>query len=251
MQHFLAKLMNSSKALLSACLPSHCLICDLHSTDQLICLHCYQAILTERPCCLHCGYGLAQTQNICGECLKHPFKFNRLVTVSGYQTPFPALIKKLKYQHQLIYADLLGLLLAGIIKQNYSTDQLQQIDYIIAVPLHLKKHRIRGFNQAHLIADATLKHLAIRAQLITPISRNKITSAQEGLTRKQRKLNLNNAFSITDTSLNLQGKHIVLIDDVVTTGATINSLCECLINIGASKVDVWCISRTELGDRAN
>ncbi|MDN2664554.1 ComF family protein [Psychromonas sp. 14N.309.X.WAT.B.A12] len=251
MLYFLTRLISESQALFSACLPSHCLMCGLHSADQLICQHCNQAILTERPCCLHCGYGLAQTQNVCGECLKHPFKFNRLVAVSGYQAPFPALIKKLKYQHQLIYGDLLGLLLANIVKQSYSEDQQKQIDYILPVPLHPKKHRIRGFNQAHLIADALLKQLPLRAKLVTPIDRNKATTAQEGLTRKQRNLNLSNAFSMAVPTLNLQGKHVVLIDDVVTTGATINSICECLLSAGVKKVDVWCISRTELGDQAN
>ncbi|MEG3755468.1 MAG: ComF family protein [Psychromonas sp.] len=194
---------------------------------------------------------MAQTQNVCGECLKHPFKFTRLITVSGYQAPFPSLIKKLKYNHQLIYADLLGLLLADVIKQRYSEDELDLIDCIIAVPLHIKKHRIRGFNQAQLIANALLKALPLKARLIAPIVRHTPTIAQEGLTRRERTLNLKSAFSITGNGADLKGKHVVIIDDVVTTGATINSLCECLTSAGVVKVDVWCISRTELGDRAN
>ncbi|WP_147232350.1 phosphoribosyltransferase family protein [Psychromonas sp. B3M02] len=251
MQYFLERLMQQSQALCTACLPSHCLLCGLHSANQLICQYCYQAILTERPCCLHCGYGLPQTQNVCGECLKHPFKFDQLVAVSGYQAPFPSLIKKLKYNHQLIYADLLGQLLATRVKQSYTNQQLQQFDYLIAVPLHKAKHRARGFNQAQLIAQVLLQYLPLNAQVVMPINRIKVTTAQEGLTRTQRNLNLKQAFSLDSSQLNLQDKQIVLIDDVVTTGATVNSICECLLNAGVSKVDVWCISRTELGDRAN
>ena len=77
--------------------------------------------------------------------------------------------------------------------------------------------------------------------------RNKVTSPQEGLSRSQRTFNLKNAFSVkAEDRENLKGKHVVLIDDVETTGATINSLCQCLLAAGVKRIDVWCICRTEL-----
>jgi ComF family protein len=219
----------------------------LPSQQSLICDSCYQATLVERPCCLHCGCGLSATQPFCGECLKHAFDFNQLHAVASYQQPFPAFIKQLKYQHQLLNADLLGLLLANSIKQRYDHQALQQIDCLIPVPLHITKLRKRGFNQTQLIGNALLKHLSIPMLNDQFIIRNKHTNAQEGLTRIQRRKNLNGAFSLTEAGIKtLQGKNVVLLDDVVTTGATINSLCQCLLEANVKNIDVWCICRTEL-----
>ncbi|MDA7746197.1 ComF family protein [Psychromonas sp.] len=243
---FLRAVFQRSQTLLEACLPSHCLLCNLTSQQSLICQYCYDAILAERTYCLHCGCGLITTQNYCGECLQHQFEFQQLHALASYQAPFPQLIKKLKYQNQLLYADLLGLLLADSIKQRFNEQQLQKIDYIIPVPLHIKKLRTRGFNQTQLISEALSQHLSINiAQQM--VIRNKFTQAQEGLSRSQRTKNLNNAFSLSEKGrVTLAGKHIVLIDDVVTTGATINSLCQCLLAANVKRVDVWCICRTEL-----
>lgn len=246
MRRFLSSIYQHSQTLLEACLPSHCLLCNLISKQPLICRYCHDAILTERTCCLHCGCGLESSQAFCGECLQHHFDFKQLHAIASYQSPFPALIKQLKYNNQLLYADLLGLLLADSIKQRYSQDQIQAIDYLIPVPLHIKKHRQRGFNQSQLISDALVKHLPLT---IAPqkITRHKTTNAQEGLSRNQRILNLNNAFSLTPQAKTaLEGKYIVLIDDVVTTGSTINSLCQCLLAANVKRIDVWCICRTEL-----
>lgn len=252
MKNILRSIHHHSQTFIEACLPSHCLLCRLPSKQALICKFCYDSILTERSCCLHCGCGLASSQTFCGECLKHPFDFQQLHAIASYQPPFPELIKQLKYNSQLLYADLLGLLLANSIKQRYNQQQLQEIDYIIAVPLNIQKHRKRGFNQAQLINDALVKQLptlttATKLMHEQPIIRHKFTSAQEGLSRSQRLLNLNNAFTLTaEARIALPGKYVVLIDDVVTTGATINSLCQCLLAVNVKRVDVWCICRTEL-----
>jgi len=244
---FLRILIQQTQILLDGCLPSHCLLCNLPSEQPLICKHCYQSVLKARPCCLHCGCALHTTQAFCGECLKHTFHFQQLHALASYQPPFPKLIKQLKYNNQLIYADLLGLLLADSAKQKYSLQQLQKIDYFIAVPLHIKKLRKRGFNQAQLICDALIKQLPTPALTLSPIVRTKFTIAQEGLTRQQRIKNLHQVFVLTPKAKNtLFGKYVVLIDDVVTTGATINSLCQCLLQEGVKRVDVWCISRTSL-----
>lgn len=142
---------------------------------------------------------------------------------------------------------MLGLLLASSIKQRYDNQALQQIDYLIPVPLHITKLRKRGFNQTQLISNALLKHLSIPTLNDQFIVRNKETIAQEGLTRIQRSKNLSDAFSLTEAGIKtLQGKNVVLLDDVVTTGATINSLCQCLLEANVKKIDVWCICRTEL-----
>ena len=246
MTSFLRLAYQRSKTLFEACLPSHCLLCDLPSQQSLICQCCHHAILTERPCCLHCGSALVISQPFCGECIKHRFAFQQLHAIASYQSPYPALIKQLKYNNQLLFADLLGLLLATSVKQRYKPQQLQQIDGLIPVPLHINKLRTRGFNQANLITNALIKNLPLQI-VKEQVIRNKITTPQEGLSRQQRALNLEGAFSLTPQDQHsLQGKYVVIIDDVVTTGATINSLCHCLLKAKVKRIDVWCICRTEL-----
>ena len=246
MKKYIHLLYQKTQKLFDACLPSLCLLCHLPSKNSLVCDFCHQAIVVERHCCLRCGCGLSNTQAFCGECLQHHFEFTQLHAIASYQSPFPELIKQLKYNNHLLYADLLGQLLADSILQRYSEIQLKEIDYLIPVPLHKKKHRKRGFNQAQLITEALSKDLLVNIPQIT-ITRKKFTNAQEGLSRHQRTMNLKNAFSLTDKiKAELKGKHIVLIDDVVTTGATINSLCQVLLTADVRRVDVWCICRTEL-----
>ncbi|MCP4323189.1 MAG: ComF family protein, partial [Alteromonadales bacterium] len=123
---------------------------------------------------------------------------------------------------------------------------LTQFDYLLAVPLHPKKLQQRGFNQAQIICDCLYQKLNI-PKLVGIIQRKKETIAQEGLSVKKREKNLNEAFSFDSRSTNqIKGKNIVIIDDVVTTGATINSLCKLLIKQGASSISVFCISRTAI-----
>lgn len=245
-QRFIKMLYQNSQTLLEACLPSHCLLCNLPSKQSLICSFCKEAILTERPCCLHCGSGLSYSQPFCGECVRHHFYFDQLHAMASYHPPFPTLIKQLKYNNQLLNGELLGLLLAESLKQRYTDSDFKDIDYILPVPLHTQKQRKRGFNQAQLIAEALIQHLPLTLSK-QQVVRNKVTAPQEGLSRHQRNINLKNAFTLDiKAHRSLQGKYIVLIDDVVTTGATINSLCQCLLAAGVKRIDVWCICRTEL-----
>ena len=114
------------------------------------------------------------------------------------------------------------------------------------MPLHPNKLRQRGFNQAQIMCDRLHKALHIPI-LLNCIHRAKETLPQEGLSIKKRERNLNNAFRCEPTSRDIiKGKNIVIIDDVVTTGATINSLCKLLTQQGANNINVFCISRTAI-----
>jgi len=167
--------------------------------------------------------------------------------LGDYRAPLSTLIKQLKYQQQLVVGELLAYLLGRSILSRYSTAELATFDYLLAVPLHPKKLQQRGFNQAQIICDSLHKQLHIPV-LQQVISRSKETTPQEGLSINRRKANLKRAFSYTeDSAHNIVGKNIVIIDDVVTTGATINSLCEVLQQIGVNSITIFCISRTALG----
>ncbi|MCK5819548.1 MAG: ComF family protein [Psychromonas sp.] len=187
---------------------------------------------------------LPKSQVFCGYCLKQPHHFSSIHAIGDYVSPLSSLIKKFKYSKSLLEGELLGILLVRSILFNFSDNKIGAVDYLLPVPLHLDKLRKRGFNQAELIAQVVSKALRIPILYNTAI-RNKNTVAQEGLSLYQRKKNLNGAFFIKNNQA-LKNKHIVIIDDVVTTGATVNSLCKALIEKNVKQLDIWCISRTAL-----
>lgn len=232
--------------LIGQLLPTQCLLCRLASNDKLICEHCQKTLMIERPCCQHCGLSLPASQTFCGNCLQQPHLFTQLHAAADYQPPYPYLIKKFKYAKQLIYGELLAELLNQSLLQKIPSRQLAEINYLLPIPLYKQKHRQRGFNQAQMIASSLAKQLQIPL-LLDAVERHKQTKAQEGLSLRKRKKNLKDAFSITHNQQHkLSGSYIVLIDDVVTTGATVNSLCRVLLQAGVKRIDVWCICRTAL-----
>ena len=234
------------KQFIEQLLPAQCLLCQLSSDNKLICTHCQNALIQPRPCCQCCGLSLPNSLPFCGDCLKQAHRFTRLHAISDYVPPYPQIIKKFKYSKQLIHVELLGELLVQSLQLNLSVQQINAVDYLLAVSLHKQKNRQRGFNQAQLIANVVAKQLELSV-LSSVVERHKQTTAQESLSPQQRKKNLNNAFSIkSDSQHNLSGAYIVIIDDVVTTGATANSLCQILLDAGARRVDIWCICRTTL-----
>lgn len=232
--------------LIESILPAQCLICNLPSNNKLICDSCKKPLTLQRPCCHHCGLSLPTSQPVCGDCLKQTYYFTQLHALAEYYPPYPKLIKQFKYSKQLIYGELLAELLIDSINASHLKGELSKIDYLIPVPLHKQKLQKRGFNQAQLIAEKISNALAIPL-ILDATSRKKQTIAQENLSLLERKYNLKDAFSLSDISkTDFKGKYIVIIDDVVTTGSTVNSLCDILQKKGVKRVDVWCLCRTQL-----
>ena len=227
-------------------LPAQCLVCALKSNNKLICHYCEKKILAKRCYCRHCALPLNKHSDYCGDCLTKDYLFDHIHALGDYNKPLSTLIKQLKYQQQLMAGELLANLLLASILQRYSEQQLSGFDFLLAVPLHAKKLQQRGFNQAQIICDSLHKQLGI-PMLNKQILRAKETVAQEGLNIKRRKTNLHNAFIVNQNAQqNLSGKNIIIIDDVVTTGSTINSLCNTLKKKGVNNITVFCISRTSL-----
>lgn len=150
------------------------------------------------------------------------------------------MISSLKFQHQLVYAQTLGELLVDKIKIWYQSQTLPQL--IIPVPLHLKRLRERGFNQALEIARPIAKHFSLPIDARS-IKRHKQTEPQSVLPARLRTQNLNNAFS---TSALFTGLTIAVIDDVITTGATITAFCKKIKQQGAAHIHVWCCAKQHL-----
>lgn len=212
----------------------NCILCGT-SAKQDLCepcaIHLPQLPVNHCPICLW----PAPTAEICGACLKKPPAFTRTIAALRYTFPIDALIHSFKYQTNLAIAPILANLL---IKKLKITETLP--DVIIPMPLHPIRLRERGFNQAMEISRYISKHMGI---VILPdsCSRIKHTLPQTGLPWKERQKNIRKAFSC---KIDLSGKHVALVDDVMTTGATLNELAKVLRKQGAAEITNWVIART-------
>jgi ComF family protein len=172
--------------------------------------------------------------------IKH---FDHLLAIAPYVWPFNTWISQLKYQHKTELAELLSYLLIQHWQQYLSVDRANltpENTLILAVPLHLKKWQARGFNQAHLIARKFAQGFGYVYQE-DYITREKITESQVGKSGLERRKNLKNAFSLhLDTKVKLPA-HVILIDDVVTTGTTANEICKLLKKRGVHSITLLSI----------
>jgi len=173
----------------------------------------------------------------CGTCLAHSPAFNQTQVGFYFDKELIDLVHGLKYQNHTAYARILGELLAERVDS-------KGIDAILAVPLFATRFRDRGFNQAELIAESLAKSLEIPI-LKGALTRIKDTPSQTHLNAKQRKQNLKNAFEVKESNL-LGLKHIALLDDVITTGATMQSLAEVIKKQTDIKlIQAWAVAKTK------
>lgn len=174
---------------------------------------------------------------MCGACLQTPPQFDAACALFHYADPVEWMIKRLKFHNDLVFAALLGKLMGESLPQQAS---FCRPEVLLPVPLHTRRLRQRGYNQAQEIGNVLAKHFALPLDL-HGVVRRQSTEEQSGLDAKQRRRNVVNAF---ETKRDFAGEHIVIIDDVITTGATVNELAHCLKQAGARRVDVWACARS-------
>jgi len=181
----------------------------------------------------------------CGLCQRAHPPFERAVAYGNYDGGLRDLIHLLKYQQVRPAAEVLGRMLAKAVA-DLETSLPDGTIPVVPVPLHPRKERQRGFNQAELIARAALKQLACpqRFQLRTgALVRQRETGSQIGLTRHQRRENLRGAFGVVSPAPIAQ-RDILLVDDVLTTGTTVSECARVLRRAGAARVWVVTVART-------
>ena len=220
-------------------LPADCLVCrDIADTRDNLCETCRTDLPWLSIACQQCSIPLSTSLSTrCGTCIKTPPAFDKAVASCHYQTPLLELIHQLKFHAQLAAAACLGHLLVTRVAQAYEDDCLPES--ILPVPLHPKRCRERGFNQAVEISRILQKKLNIPMH-VNALQRVQHTPAQRGLSAKSRRRNLKNAFAVQG---DLNAKHVVIVDDVMTTGSTMNQLAQLLKQHGVERVDVWCCAR--------
>lgn len=216
---------------------SRCFFCA-STSNAMVCRDCLADLPFNYEACPACAQPNCFS-NICAECLQRPWKhIDRTWSLFKYHYPLNIMIQRSKYQYDINSARFLGQLLGDFLKDFYQ----QLPDCIIPVPLEHKKLASRGYNQATEIARSVSKALGVKLEL-KACKKNRVTLAQTGLPMKQRRKNIRNAFSVAK---NFSCKHVLVIDDVITSGATANELSRQLALSGVTRIDVSACARTGL-----
>jgi ComF family protein len=211
-----------------------CFLCGARSRGQILCPDCAADLprLAVARCPVCATPTLAGA--VCGRCLKQPPAFGRTVAVYRYDFPVSVLVQQLKYGGELALAPWL----ADRLAEQVGTTGLP--DLLIPMPLHGRRLRERGFNQAALIAGGLAKRLDLPSGLDV-CRRVKDTRPQVELPIKSRRGNMRNAFAC---DADLSGKRVALVDDVMTSGASLDELARVVKKAGAIEVEAWVLTRT-------
>ena len=220
-------------------LPGQCLLCAA-PTRRLasLCSNCTTALPRQQPACPTCAALLPVSAGgdlPCGECQHHPPVFNEALALFTYAAPVDHLIQRIKYGGDLALARELGALLASQILES----DIVHPDLLLPVPLHHTRLRTRGYNQALELARPLSRRLGIPLNH-NRATRTRATAPQQDMDRRERARNLRDAFAVHG---NLSGRHVAIIDDVMTSGATVTSLARALKCAGAEKISVWVLAR--------
>lgn len=212
----------------------NCTLCDAPTNSEFsICSACVQdLLLAPHPSCPQCG--LSTQGDICGKCLKQQPHFDATHALFTYGYPVDALLQHYKYNNALYLSQTFAQLLSEKMKD-------KDIDVIIAMPLHPTRIKERGFNQSLELAKIIAKQHDIALDSAS-CNRIKNTPPQASLPFKSRLKNMQGAFACTQL---FAGKHIALIDDVMTTGSSLNELAKTIKKAGARKVSCYVLARTQ------
>lgn len=228
--NMLARAVHRLSPLLDALYPPHCAGCQ--QSGHVLCSACAAKMtLFTLPVCAGCGLPLAQA-GVCGSCRANTPRISALRAASPYQEPLRACIHALKYNGNIRLAEPLGLLLAQAYRHfGIATDAL------LPVPLHSERLTQRGYNHAALLAEVCARHLGVPLYK-DMLVRHRATRSQVGLGPSERRRNVQDAFLCSPSFARgqLRGRTLVIIDDVCTSGATLEACAAPLFAAGARAV---------------
>lgn len=217
-------------------LPCHCVLCLQPSKREFALCEACEIFLPwlDHPCAL-CG-DASPVHDLCSKCQHTLPPYERLQSLFNYAWPVNGFISQLKYAGHLHFAKMLGKLMLNRLSVIYP------IDCVIAMPLHPNRQRSRGFNQSLELASIIVKELQLRLDR-WHCTKILDTPAQSLLSASKRAKNLSQkSFHIAPR---FNAKHVLVIEDVVTTGTTVNALTRALKGHGVSTVEIWSICRTQ------
>lgn len=224
-------------------LPTNCRICKSWGAS-ILCGDCLKRFASPQQRCQRCGLALPGMEVppwTCGDCMAHPPVWRRAVCAQDYAFPWSDLVGDFKFKEDVALARLLAQQLATALRQ---TPQALDVDLVLPVPLSATRLQERGFNQSWELARRLGRTfgLACDADLLQrPVD----TAHQVDLSLQERDRNLRGAFMVApDQQRQVAGRRVAVVDDVMTTGATLREATRTLLLAGARSVDVWTVART-------
>ncbi len=237
----LHKLSTSIRLKVDRFLPRHCLLCQQTDVYSSICDPCTKDLPRTTQACHICGQSVvAEYQPLCGACLSHPPRYRRSVSAFNYAFPVDAIVQSLKYHEKGYWARPIAL--AAFDSFNQAFGHLNRAQ-LIPVPMHMSQYQHRRDNHAELIC----RHLSQGSglpMLNNLVIKHRQTPRQAELSAKARARNLQGSFSLRQTPP--KSVPMILVDDVVTTGNTLNILTQLLQSNGVEEVYGFSIARKSL-----
>jgi ComF family protein len=213
--------------------PADCLLCLDPAHDREVCSHCERLLARSGAACLRCAIPLP-VEGWCADCLRKPPAFDDVATAFDYRFPVDRLVHGFKFAADLAAGAYLGDALLHVVAA------APKPDLVVASPASPARLRERGFNPALVLARRVASRLgiAVDARVLAKVRH---TPAQAGLDRPSRYRNLRGAFAVRRE---LAGLHVAVVDDVMTTGATLSEIARALKGAGAKRVSGWVVART-------
>ncbi|SUD76347.1 ComF family protein [Pseudomonas putida] len=217
-----------------------CLLCDAPAGQHYpLCVGCEQELPWLGDHCRYCALPLPIAGLACAQCSRRLPAFEKVFALWHFGFPVDTLISRFKHNRQWPLGRLMAELLGQGLRYRYA-EGLPRPELLLPVPMARRRLRERGFNQAGLLARWLAAHVGIPCDERV-LLRTRETPAQQRLSAKGRRRNLRQAFAVAG---DLPGKHVAIVDDVLTTGATAQAIAEVLRKAGAQRVDVYCLART-------
>ncbi|MRS21046.1 DNA utilization protein GntX [Enterobacteriaceae bacterium RIT692] len=221
-------------------IPALCWLCrlPLQIASHGLCSRCVQQIPRLPELCPCCGLPASGTQP-CGRCLRRPPPWQSLSCVSDYLPPLSDWVQQLKFSRVTALRVMLARLILLKLLTMRRDYRLPRVDLVLSVPLHRRRAWQRGYNQAALLAKPLARWLGCEYR--EGVKRVRHGAVQHSLSASARKKNLRGSFRL---EMPVRGRHILLIDDVVTTGSTVAEISRILLAQGAASVHIGCLCRT-------
>jgi ComF family protein len=226
--------------------PQCCLACNIRLSGHGVvsfCQTCLEEVrLISEPFCSSCGKPFLKSaggNHLCSNCLKGEYHFSRARAAVYYQGPIVEAVKEFKYNGRMHGLETF----ASIVSLHHKYYPFSEPEIIIPVPLHPARLKKRGFNQALVLCRRFFPHLKKKIEPFV-LERQKKTESQTGKSSVERHRNVRGAFGVKKTD-KLRGKNVLLVDDVFTTGATVNECAKILLKNRASEVEVFTFARVE------
>ena len=226
----------------------YCISCgsliDSNNSEYSICDDCFKNIRwSSIRSCKKCGKELSEDngKSICRDCSSATHNYGKGYSCALYDEKVADIIRGLKYRNNSHYAHAMSIIMAERYKAevNLETGEIPYHDFVVNVPMTKKKKRIRGFDQAELLAREFSRRIGVNHEA-NMIERKKETLVMSNLGVEDRNQNMIDAFEIKyDMIMKAKGSKILIIDDVYTTGSTVNGCAQALLNVGASEVDFF------------